>query len=64
MADINSIFSYPLDRLTDMKIGDVINYPAADYWKVNARRTRAEKKIGGKYKLRVKDSLLYVLREK
>lgn len=55
----NTLFASPLDRLTDMKVGEVISYPAAEYWRVNARRTRAEQKTGGKFRIRKKDDQLF-----
>ena len=61
---MNTNFRNPIDRLLEMKIDEVITYPSADYWRVNARRTRAEKKAGGKYRLRIKGDQVFVLREK
>jgi len=58
----NTIFTYPVDRLLEMRPGQIISYPLEDYSKVNARRQRAEKKTGGKFSLRKVGGTLHVWR--
>ena len=58
----HTLFAQPVDRLLDMAPGQVVDFPAADYWKVNARRQRAERKTGGKYSLRKRGDKVFVLR--
>lgn len=63
----HTLFAHPVDRLLRMEPGEIETFPAEEYWRVNARRTRAERRLraegrAGRFRLKRKGPHVFVLR--